>query len=156
MAPLCQRHECGQRVQGNGCFEDIVGCHGESESCAFLHCHGAGAAHPHLSLLWVFPQFGALGSDVQLGTFGCCGSGDICVSRGAGNPSPGSGGSTAFGWALMEDFLRVRHGAALPLHCMGNVCSWGEPSRAAPVRALQLVGQSPRHSRELFLPNLAF
>lgn len=56
MAPLCQRHECGQRVQGNGCFEDIMGCHGESESCAFLHCHGAGAAHPHLSLLWVSPN----------------------------------------------------------------------------------------------------
>lgn len=78
---MAQQYLCqGMRV-GNGCrcFEDIVGCHGESKSCAFLRCYGAGAAHPHLSLLWVFPQRMALGSDVQLGTFGCCGSGDIWV-----------------------------------------------------------------------------
>jgi len=44
---------------------------------------------------------------------------------------------------------------AITLH-RARLLLGGEPSGAAPVRALQLIGQSPRHSRELFLPYLAF
>lgn len=103
MASPCQ----GTRV-GNGCREIGV---------LRTLWDAMGRANPvhsftAMELAYFSAPFSALGVPSVHGFGQPCAAGDIWVlwawvSPGAANPSPGSGGLTAFGWALMKAFLRV-------------------------------------------------